>query len=170
MLDRDSFVIIGKLYGGNNSLPSGHSIAICTILTLVLFAFMPKQLKFKILWIFFILCTGLIIVFTRVGVGAHYPFDVIIGAIIGFISALTGIFINKRNNIWTWITNKKYYLISIFLFSVWAIFLIIRIVNTNLIIFYFSLASLLATLFTITYIYVKKRHQIKLLCSNNKFS
>lgn len=158
MFDNDSFVIIGKTLSGSTSLPSGHSIATFTILTAVLIAFMPQKVKFKIMWFFFIFIAGLIIVFTRVGVGAHYPFDVLIGSILGSVSALTGILINKKFNPWTWMTNKKYYLVSVFLFSVWAIILISKLVTTSLLIFYFSLVSLLATLFIITYIYVKKEY------------
>lgn len=158
MFDNDSFVIIGKTLSGSTSLPSGHSIATFTILTVVLIAFMPKKVKFKIMWFFFVFITGLIIVCTRVGVGAHYPFDVIIGSILGSISALSGILINKKFNPWTWITNKKYYLVSILLFSGLAIALILKILDTNLMIFYFSLVSLVATLFVITCIYVKKEY------------
>jgi membrane-associated phospholipid phosphatase len=156
MFDNDSFIILGKTLSGNSSLPSGHSIATFTIITSVFFAFMPKKVKFKIIWFFFIFTTGLIIVFTRVGVGAHYPIDVIVGSIIGYLSALIGIFINKRFNLWTWITNKKYYPVSILLLSIWAIVLITKIVTIQLIIFYFSFLCLIATLFIITYIYVKK--------------
>jgi membrane-associated phospholipid phosphatase len=156
IFDNDSFVIIGKTLKGHNSLPSGHSIATFTVLASVLFAFMPIKLKYKITWFIFILFTGLVIAFTRVGVGAHYPIDVVVGSIIGYISALTGIFINKKFNLWTWLTNKKYYFISIILFAIGAVALILKIVNVNLIIFYFSLISLMATLFVITYIYVKK--------------
>jgi membrane-associated phospholipid phosphatase len=156
VFDNDTFVIIGRALKGHNSLPSGHSIATFTVLASVLFAFMPMKLKYKITWFIFILFTGLIIAFTRVGVGAHYPIDVVVGSIIGYISALTGIFINKKFDLWTWLTNKKYYFISIILFAIGVIALILKIVNVNLIIFYFSLISLIATLFVITYIYVKK--------------
>ncbi|PHR69044.1 MAG: phosphoesterase [Lutibacter sp.] len=158
VLDNDSFVIIGKALFGNTSLPSGHSIATFTILASILIAFMPKKVPLKIVWGFFILITGLIIAFTRVGVGAHYPLDVIIGSALGYISALTGILINKKFNPWSWIKNKKYYFIFILLFSIWAIGLIIKIVDTNLVIFYFSLVSLITTLFIITPIYVKKKY------------
>lgn len=156
MFNNDSFVIIGKTLSGNSSLPSGHSIATFTILISVLFAFMPIKLKYKILWSFFIFITGFIIVFTRVGIGAHYPFDVVIGSVIGCIAAFTGIIINKKINLWSWINNEKYYPIFIFLCSIWAIDLIYKIVTINLMIFYFSLVSLIVTLCLIISIYVKK--------------
>ena len=49
------------------------------------------------------------IAFTRVGVGAHYPLDVIAGAILGYLSGILGIFINQKYKTWTWISDKRYY-------------------------------------------------------------
>ncbi len=156
VFDNDNFLIIGNVLSGNSSLPSGHSIATFTILTSVFFGFIPKELRFKIIWFFSTLVVGLIIVFTRVGVGAHYPLDVIIGSIIGSISALAGIFINKNYNPWIGIGNKKNYPVLGFVMFIWAIVLINKIIATHLIIFYFSLSSLFITLFIIINIYVKK--------------
>jgi membrane-associated phospholipid phosphatase len=156
VFDNDSFLIIGNVLTGNTSLPSGHSIAAFTILALVFFAFIPKEMRFKIIWFFSILIIGLIIVFTRVGVGAHYPLDILIGSIVGLIAALLGVFINKKYNPWAWIGKKKYYPVFIFVMFIWAIALINKIITDNLMIFYFSLASLIITLFIIINIYVKK--------------
>ena len=158
VFDNDNFLIIGNVLSGNSSLPSGHSIATFTILTSVFFGFIPKELRFKIIWFFSTLVVGLIIVFTRVGVGAHYPLDVIIGSIIGSISALAGIFINKNYNPWIGIGNKKNYPVLGFVMFIWAIVLINKIIATHLIIFYFSLSSLFITLFIIINIYVKKQY------------
>ena len=156
VFDNDNFLIIGNVLSGNSSLPSGHSIATFTILTSVFFGFIPKELRFKIIWFFSTLVVGLIIVFTRVGVGAHYPLDVIIGSIIGSISALAGIFINKNYNPWIGIGNKKNYPVLGFVMFIWAIVLINKIIATHLMVFYFSLANLVITLFIIINIYVKK--------------
>ncbi|WP_293893319.1 phosphatase PAP2 family protein [Flavobacterium sp.] len=154
--DRNSFVIIGKTLPGFSSLPSGHSITVFTILTVLLFAFMPKKLNYKILWSFLIIIAGLILVFTRVGVGAHHPLDVITGSIIGYICGLTGIFISRKYKIWSWINNEKYYPIFILLFLICCIVLINKIINENLIIFYLSLISLIVSLYKIIYVYAKK--------------
>ncbi|MCK7591339.1 phosphatase PAP2 family protein [Subsaxibacter sp. CAU 1640] len=158
MFDRDVFVITGKAIVSHNSFPSGHSIATFTILTSILFAFMPSKIKFKIPWFILIFMIGSVIAFSRVAVGAHYPLDVIIGSIIGYISALLGIIINRRFSLLDWLTDKKYYFISIILFSIWAILIINRILTLNLVVFYFALASLLASLYIITTIYVKKAY------------
>jgi membrane-associated phospholipid phosphatase len=154
--NNDSAIIVGKALCGNNSLPSGHSITIFAILTVLLFAFMPKELKNKILWIFLLITTGFILAFTRVGVGAHYPLDVIIGSIIGYISGISGIFISRKYKIWAWINNKKYYPIFILLFVICGVLLIDRIINDNLIIFYFAFISLTVSLYKISTVYVKK--------------
>jgi membrane-associated phospholipid phosphatase len=156
MFDNTSFIIIGKKASGFASLPSGHSITIFTTLTVLLFAFMPKILNYKILWSFFIVTIGLIMVFSRVGVGAHYPLDVIIGSIIGYISGLIGIFISQKYPIWNWVNNKKFYPIFILLIVVCSILLINKIINENLIIFYLALLSLTVSLYKITYVYLKK--------------
>lgn len=156
VFNEDSVIVVGKALCGHNSLPSGHSITIFTILTVLLFAFMPKELKFKILWIFVFITVGYILAFTRVGVGAHYPLDVIIGSIIGYISGISGIFISRKYKIWDWINNKKYYPIFILLFVICCILLISRIINDNLVIFYFAFTSLAVSLYKIITVYVKK--------------
>ena len=156
VFDKDSFVIVGKALYGGTSLPSGHSITVFTTLTVLLFAFMPKKLNYKILWVFLIISTGLVLVFTRVGVGAHYPLDVIVGSIVGYISGLLGIFISRKYKIWNWINNKKYYPIFILLFVICGISLINKISHENLIIFYLSLTSLVVSLYKISTVYVKK--------------
>ena len=152
VFDNTSFVIIGETLSGHNSLPSGHSITAFTVFTVLLFAFMPQRLKCKILWFIFIIVAGLILVFTRVGVGAHYPLDVIIGGTIGYISGLLGVFINEKYKIWNWSSNKKYYPIIILFFLICFISLVSRIWSENLIIFYLSLITLVISL----YVYVKK--------------
>lgn len=156
VFDKNSFVIVGKALSGSNSLPSGHSITVFTTLTVLLFAFMPQKLKYKILWVFFLIITGLILVFTRVGIGAHYPLDVITGSVVGYISGLAGIFISQKYKIWSWINSKKYYPIFILLLLVCCVVMINKIINENLMIFYFSLTSLAASLYKIINVYVKK--------------
>jgi len=154
--DNTSFTIIGKTLPGFSSLPSGHSITVFTVLAVLLFAFMPKKKLNKILWTFLVISIGLMIVSTRVGVGAHHPLDVINGSIIGYICGISGIFISRKYKIWNWITNIKYYPIFIVLFLVCSIVLVSKIINENLIIYYLALLSLLVSLYKITHVYIKK--------------
>lgn len=154
--DQDSFVIMGRTLTGSNSLPSGHSITIFATITIVMFAFMPKKMPRKILWFLSWIIVGLFLVSTRVGVGAHYPLDTIVGGIVGYISAVLGIFVNRKYNLWKWIRNPKYYPFFIVLFIVCSIILIVKISKENLPVFYFPLISLLVSLYIITRIYVRK--------------
>ncbi|SDH41688.1 phosphatase PAP2 family protein [Chitinophaga filiformis] len=156
VFDNNCFVIIGKKAVGYASLPSGHSITVFTTFTVLLFAFMPERLSYKILWVLSIIITGLIIAFTRVGVGAHYPLDVIIGSIIGYISGLAGIFISRKYRIWAWVNNKKYY--PVFILSIVACFvsLISQIIDKNLIILYFVLICPIVPFYKMAYAFIKR--------------
>jgi len=154
--DNATFTIIGKTLTGHNSLPSGHSITAFTMLTVLLFSFMPKKISYKIGWTLVIIVTGLLIVFTRVGLGAHYPLDTITGSCIGVISGLAGIFISQKYPIWSWMTTKKYYPVLIAMFLVCAVVAITKIMNENLVVFYFTFLCLLNSLYKISYVYIKK--------------
>lgn len=156
VFDNASFIIVGKTAGGFGSLPSGHSITAFTILTVLLFSFMPKKLIYKFLWIFSVLIVGFIIVSSRVGVGAHYPLDVITGSIIGYLSGLIGIFISRKYKIWAWVNNKKYYPVFIITILICCVSLIMKIINQNYLVFYLALISLFVALYKIIYVYVKK--------------
>lgn len=156
VFDHSSFIIVGKTLSGHNSLPSGHSMTIFTILTVLLFALMPQKLPYKVLMFLLMVVAGFLLAFTRVGVGAHYPLDVILGGIIGYISGLTGIFISRKYEIWTWINNKKYYPVIILLFLICSFYIVNKIVDENLLIFYFALASCVVTIFKVIQIYAKR--------------
>ena len=154
--DNNSFVIIGETLSGHNSLPSGHSITIFTVLTVIAFGFMPKKRSLKVLWMTCILTTGLVLAFTRVGVGAHYPLDVITGCIIGYICGLLSIFVSQNFKIFFWIGDTKYYLIFILLLLACCVVLADRMVRSNLIILYLPILSLVISIFKIAYEYYKR--------------
>jgi len=156
ILDNETFIIIGKKLVGHSSLPSGHSITTFTIITVLMYAFMPKKISSKVAWIILLIGLGFIIISTRVGVGAHFPLDVIIGGIIGYISGLIGIFISKNDKLWAWIGNPKYYPFFIILFMVCCVVLGIKIYKENLLIYYLSMISLIVSLYKIIYVYIKK--------------
>lgn len=155
-LDQHTFTIIGKTLNGHNSLPSGHSITIFTILIVLLFSFLPEKNRAQFFWVVAILLTGAILVSTRVGVGAHFPLDVTIGSIVGILAGLIGILISKKVKIFNWISNKKSYPFFILLFLACSIVLVGKIIKENLFIYYLSLICLLFTLYKITYVYFKK--------------
>jgi membrane-associated phospholipid phosphatase len=151
-LNLNTFVIIGKALTGYSSLPSGHSITIFTVVSSILLGFMPKKVTNKLVWCFLLVALGLGLAFSRVGVGAHFPLDVIIGSVIGYLSALTGIFINKKFNAWQWISNKRYYPFFIILFCISSAILASKILDKNLFVYYLSISSLIISL----YAFIKK--------------
>ncbi|MBC2684689.1 undecaprenyl-diphosphatase [Bacillus toyonensis] len=64
----------------DNSFPSDHTILFFSIC----FSFCLVRKKARFLWFVLAFCVAI----SRIWVGVHYPFDVIIGALIGIISAL----------------------------------------------------------------------------------
>lgn len=156
MINNDCFIIIGKKLIGTNSVPSGHSVTVFTVLTVLMFAFMPKKIAYKIVCFFSVLTFGFIVAFSRVGVGAHYPIDVIAGSIIGHICGLIGIFISTKYTIFGWVGNRKYYPIIMLFLLVIGITLIVKIINDNLIVYYLAFSCLVYSFYKIICIYAKK--------------
>jgi len=156
VFDNDTFIITGKAAVGYSSLPSGHALTMITILTVLMYGFMPKRKINKIFYKIIFLLIGLLLVSTRVGVGAHYPLDVVIGGIIGYICGLIGIFGSRKYEIWTWIGNKKFCPLFMVLIIGCSITLIIKIINQNFIIYYLALLALIVSLYKFIHVYTKK--------------
>lgn len=154
--DNSKITIIGVRAIGFSSLPSGHSITIFTTLTVLLFAFLPKKRLNKVMYLTAFVIIGFGIAMSRVGVGAHHPLDVVIGCIIGYICGLLGIFISKKYNIWSWINDKKFYVLLICLLLVLLITVAVKLYQSNLIIYYFSIASLIISIYKLNHAYAKK--------------
>jgi hypothetical protein len=156
ILDTHSFIIIGQKLPGHSSLPSGHSITIFTTLTVLLFAFMPQKPIQRFVWVLFILSAGLVLVSTRVGVGAHYPLDVLVGGTVGYMSGLAGIFFSRTFKVWAWVGNKRYYPVMISLLIACAIAMVVKIIDEPLPVFYLPLAVLIFSLYKMSDVYLKK--------------
>lgn len=156
VFDNDSFVIIGETLSGYNSVPSGHSVTIFTTFTIILFSFLPSNRTRKLFWFFLLMSVGIVLVFSRVALGAHYPVDVMVGGIIGYVSAILGIFFCRNCKVWNWIGNKKYYPFFMVAFLVWSVVLAFRIIQENLLIFYFALSCLLFSLLKLVSKYAEK--------------
>lgn len=154
--DYTTFNIIGEKLSGSTSFPSGHSITIFTILTVLMFAFAPKKKSYKIPYFITAVSLGLLFGFTRVAVGAHYPLDVFIGCVLGYIAGLLGICITNKYSLWPWIHNKKYYPIFLLLFLSCSVVLVFRIFHENLFIYYCALLSLCYSFYKIAKVYVQK--------------
>lgn len=154
--DYTTFTIIGEKIAGSTSFPSGHSITIFTILTVLLFTLVPKNKNYHIPYFICATALGLCFAFTRVAVGAHYPLDVIIGCVLGYISGLLAVCITRKYALWPWIHQKKYYPIFLLLFLSCSVVLIVRILHENLFIYYCALLSLGYSSYKIAKVYVQK--------------
>ena len=83
--------VCGRGLCGKNSFPSGHSQAAFSIAA-VLSGYYKKR------WLLFYLLAGLA-AFSRVYIGVHYPFDIIAGSVIGYLSAKLVLTISQKFNI-----------------------------------------------------------------------
>lgn len=156
ILEPNSFVIIGEKLQGHNSLPSGHSITVFTTLIVLLFAFLPHKMPQRVVWVAGLVCAGLCIALTRVGVGAHFPLDVLTGCTVGFFSALCGIFSSRTFSIWRWIGQKKYYPVLLLLLLIFGICIISKIAEEPLPVYFTGLLALIFSFYKITHVYFKK--------------
>lgn len=85
----------------SSSMPSGHSAVSFTIFTLLTY-------KYGYWWLF--LGFSSLVALSRVGLGVHYPSDLIVGGIIGVLSAFLFIYLEKKyllKNKTKQISNKK---------------------------------------------------------------
>ncbi|MFM7710189.1 MAG: phosphatase PAP2 family protein [Ferruginibacter sp.] len=156
VLDTNSFIIIGDTLPGHSSLPSGHAITIFTTLTILLFAFMPEKKSPRAAWCLLVICLGFVLAFTRVGVGAHFPIDVIVGCMVGFLCGLAGIFFSRSYALWHWVGNKKYHPVFIVLLLACVIMVFLKTTVEPLPVYIITLISLVFSLYKITDVYIKK--------------
>lgn len=64
-----------------NSFPSGHTSSSMSVVTVLVWCFRQNRI-FAVLLVAF----ALLIAFSRIYVGVHYPFDVVTGAVVGVVS------------------------------------------------------------------------------------
>lgn len=152
---KQEFYIIGEKLTGHNSCPSGHSITIISIISVLFIGFYQKKLRTKIFYTSTLMMVGISVAITRVGVGAHYPLDVFLGCILGYICSILGILFSQKLPLFRWISNPKFLPIFITLFIICAGLLIHRIIHEGLIIYYLPLISLGTSLFIIIQKYVR---------------
>ena len=79
--------VCGQKLCGKNSFPSGHSQTAFSIAA-VLSGYYKKWLLFYLL--------AFLAAFSRVYIGVHYPFDIIAGSMIGYLSAKLVLAINQK--------------------------------------------------------------------------
>jgi len=90
VLGSDTFYIIGKRFT-RHAFPSGHTTTIFTLMGVIAFTFRKNSLY--IIGLIFALLVG----FSRLAVGAHWPVDVLGGAILGWFCAWLGVSIADKS-------------------------------------------------------------------------
>ena len=157
-LNQSTFTIIGHPHiGKTSSLPSGHSITIFTVVTVLIYALLPKEKRFNFFWFLGLISFGLIVAFSRVGVGAHFPLDVLAGSLIGYFSGLLGIFFSRKYSLWPEILQRYIYIFFLILILGSIIFMFIKLLKENLFVYYLSIFNLFYSLYAIIISYFREK-------------
>lgn len=164
----NTFNIIGERLTGVNSLPSGHSITIFTILSVLLFAFMPNTRKWRLPFIISITLLGVFVGLSRVGVGAHYPLDVLVGASLGCVCGVFGVLVASKTRIFAWLDSRFGLLVFATLGGVAVVMAISNISKHNLLVFYLALICALGCLFMILHKYFTNTQRLDLQSTSTR--
>ncbi|MBQ2653999.1 MAG: phosphatase PAP2 family protein [Methanobrevibacter sp.] len=66
-----------------NSFPSGHTSSSLSVVSVLVW-----MLRENLVVVVLLICFAVIIAFSRIYVGVHYPFDVLVGAVVGIVSGV----------------------------------------------------------------------------------
>ncbi len=135
VLDQSTFSIIGETLTEYNCLPSGHSITVFTVLTVLLTMAWCKPKQIGGLRLLTITGIGIAVAVTlclsRVAVGAHWPLDLLVGASIGCIAGLSGVSLTQRYyGWWQWLKDPHYHFALGLAMLLWSVLLIQRTVES----------------------------------------
>ena len=142
-----SFVIVGCENFGFSSLPSGHSITVFSILTVLFFSFLPKPSNKKILYVLGLSLFGLLVALSRVAVGAHYPLDTIFGGLIGIVCGIIGILVSNKVNIPFSVNSIKNQWILLSLLFVSTIIILFKFSEEQLFVYFICLTCLIYAIY-----------------------
>ncbi|HZR37070.1 MAG TPA: phosphatase PAP2 family protein [Nevskia sp.] len=116
VLPPDSFHLVGPLYY-THSWPSGHTVT--AFVAAASFSWFLPQAWLR--WVLFAL--ALLVGWSRVGVGAHWPLDVLGGMVIGTLSVFIGAVLARRT---PWGTSAPAHLLSVLALAGCAVALLLR--------------------------------------------
>ncbi len=95
VLESGSFNLIGqKLYV--HSFPSGHATTAFVVAAALIFAWPEASTRTRLA----IIAAALLIAFSRIAVGAHWPLDVLVGACGGWLIGALGSLLSTRWRFW----------------------------------------------------------------------
>jgi membrane-associated phospholipid phosphatase len=98
VLDPSSFHVQGQLLSGHNSFPSGHSITIFLIASVLMLGLEPVRLRAGLALALLGLASS--VAASRIMVGAHWPSDALGGAALGVLAGAVGTWAAGRWPLW----------------------------------------------------------------------
>lgn len=125
IIDVEQFEVVGRTLTGHTSLPSGHTITIFAVMTAVLgVLFLYRKTQYLFSWSIFIILFTSLVAISRIAVGAHWPVDVLTGAVLGIVTGISGVYLTyKYSAWWKWMGNTKfdYYHVTMLLLFIYAL-------------------------------------------------
>ena len=109
VVDVNQFEVVGQILRGHTSFPSGHTITIFAATTVILCVLIREiKTQHQILWGIFLTLFATVVGVSRIAVGAHWPVDVLVGALLGTLSGISGVFLTyKYTAWWEWMIKEK---------------------------------------------------------------
>ena len=89
ILDHVNHLGSGGISSSNdpNSFPSGHSATTAAVVTVIILKAKDYFENYKLVWVIMALFL-VVIAFSRIYIGMHFPLDVVCGALIGMVSGV----------------------------------------------------------------------------------
>lgn len=149
VLNPDQINIVGPILGSaTSSLPSGHTITVFTAATALIYGGLhhthhPWYRNSLAVAVFLL---AILVGFSRIVVGAHWPMDVIMGALFGILSGLSGVWLaNRYTSWWHWMNHPRARFIHISMLIALGIGLIQA--HSDLVMAWFALGAMSTTIF-----------------------
>jgi len=98
VLDPASFHIQGQMLSGHNAFPSGHSITVFLVATVVALGYPPRRAGQ--LPLYAMIALAALVGASRIMVGAHWPSDALGGAALGILAGVAGDALARRWAYW----------------------------------------------------------------------
>jgi membrane-associated phospholipid phosphatase len=122
VIDSNQFETAGAILRGYTSFPSGHTIAVFAVTTVILCVLIyEERMQRPLLWAGLLAFCATLVGISRITVGAHWPLDVLTGAVLGVIAGLIGVYLTYRYKTWWhWAKNPRWVFVDILLLALFV--------------------------------------------------